>query len=79
MKMDFPIEIFKKDEKTFIASCPTLALISSGPTLEKAISRLYEIINFYFTSSSELGMTFEDLYFSSNSSFSKTKDFRNLN
>lgn len=77
--MKFPIEIFKKDEKTFIASCPSLDLISSGPTLEKAILRLSEIINFYFSTSSELGITFEDLCVSGSSHVGQTKDFKNLN
>ncbi|MEW6680385.1 MAG: type II toxin-antitoxin system HicB family antitoxin [bacterium] len=72
--MKFPIELFKKNDTTYIASCPTLDLVTQGPTLERAILRLQEIINFYLQSADELGITIEDLCFSS-----PTPSFKNLN
>ncbi|HAW49412.1 TPA: hypothetical protein DCX16_00440 [bacterium] len=69
--MRFSIEIFKKDDGTYVASCPGLDLVSYGSTVEKAVIRLNEIINFYLSSAQELGITIEELCFSEDSSLKK--------
>ena len=61
--MDFSIQLFKKDKDRYIAFFPKLNLYAEGNTLNKAVKRLQEIINFYLSSANELGVSPEELCF----------------
>lgn len=78
--MEFKLEVFKSKDNTFIATCPKLNIYTYGKTLEKAISRLKEVINFYIESADELGMTLEELCNSSKMSnlFYKKEEYTDI-
>jgi predicted RNase H-like HicB family nuclease len=59
--VELNIEIFKSKEGEYIATCPKLDIYSYGKTVDKAITRLKEIVNFYRESAEELGITIEEL------------------
>jgi predicted RNase H-like HicB family nuclease len=61
--MDFAIQIFKKEDNTYVATCPKFNIQASGPTVNKAVTRLQQIINFYLTTASEFGVSVEELCF----------------
>lgn len=63
--MEFKLEVFKSEDNSFIATCPKLNIYSYGKTLDKAITRLREVVNFYLESADELGVTLEELCSSS--------------
>ncbi|MEW5767740.1 MAG: type II toxin-antitoxin system HicB family antitoxin [bacterium] len=55
------IEVYKDKDETYIASCPKLEVYSYGHTLDKAVARLKEVVNFYMESARELGVSLEEL------------------
>lgn len=59
--MEFMVEVFRDRNNGYIASCPKLDIYSYGNTVDKAVSRLEKIVNFYIESAKELGVTLEEL------------------
>ncbi|MDI6795268.1 MAG: hypothetical protein QME81_20805 [bacterium] len=59
--MDFAIEVYRDKDDTYIASCPNLEIYSYGPTIDRAVSRLKDVVSFYRESARELGVSLEDL------------------
>lgn len=59
--MYFSVDVFEKDPDTYMARCPELDVCSYGGSLEEAVERLKQIVNFYIESADEMGMTLEEL------------------
>lgn len=59
--MYFSVEVFRKDQDTYVASCPELDIYSYGRSLEAAVERLKRVVNFYLESADEMGVSLEEL------------------
>lgn len=59
--MDLSVEVYRDKDNTYVASCPKLDVWSCGETINKAVSRLREIVNFYIEAADELGLSLEEL------------------
>lgn len=59
--MDISVEVYRDKDNTYVASCPKLDVYSHGETLNKAVNRLREIVNFYVEAADELGLSLEEL------------------
>jgi len=58
--MDLSIEVYQDKDNTYVTSCFELDIHSHGETLNKAVNRLREVVNFYVASAEELGLVLED-------------------
>lgn len=59
--MYFSVEVYRKDKETFVASCPEMGVYSYGRTVEQAVDRLKQVVQFYLESSEELGLSLEEM------------------
>ncbi|MBU0567061.1 type II toxin-antitoxin system HicB family antitoxin [bacterium] len=59
--MDLSVEVYRDKDNTYVASCSKLDVYSQGETLNRAVNRLREIVNFYVESADELGLSLEEL------------------
>lgn len=59
--MDLSIEVYQDKDNTYVASCSELDIHNHGETLNEAVNRLREVVNFYVASAEELGIDLEEL------------------
>lgn len=59
--MYFSIEVYRKNQETFVAYCDDLNVYSYGPSIELAVDRLKKVVQFYLDSADEMGLSLEEL------------------